>query len=55
VDAPEFRILWDADALVNFTELLPGKRPEEITRMLSRHMVTEAGYRQACRIFLPRG
>lgn len=53
VDSPEFRILWDADALVNFAEVLPGRPPAEIGRILSRHMVTEPGYRIAWRLFLP--
>ena len=52
VDSPEFRILWDADALVNFTEVLPGKPPAEIAAILHRHMVTEAGHRLARRVFL---
>ncbi len=52
VDAPEFRILWDADALVNFMDVLPGKPPAEIDRLLRRHMVTEPGYRLARRIYL---
>jgi HD superfamily phosphodiesterase len=52
VDAPEFRILWDADALVNFVEVLPGKPPAEVEQILSRHMVTEPGYRMACQRFL---
>ena len=53
VDAPEFRVLWDADALVNFAEVLPGKPLEEVDRILRRHMVTEPGYRAARRLFLP--
>ena len=52
VDAAEFRILWDADALVNFAEALSGKTPAEIEPILRRHMVTEAGYRAARRMFL---
>ena len=53
VAAPEFRILWDADALVNFVEVLPGKAPAEIAGILHRHMVTEPGHRLARRLFLP--
>lgn len=55
VDAPEFRILWDADALVNFDESLPGRDVAHIERILRRQMVTEAGYRAACRKYLPAG
>jgi hypothetical protein len=53
VDRPEFRILWDADALVNFDEVLPGRPAAEVESILRRHMVTEAGYRAARRLFLP--
>lgn len=52
IDSSEFRIIWDADALVNFAEVLPGKTEEHIARVLQRHMVTEAGYRLASQIFL---
>lgn len=52
LDSPEFRILWDADALVNYAEMLPGKNEGQIKSILQGHMVTEAGYRLACKIFL---
>jgi len=53
VDSPEFRILWDADALVNLQEVVPGKSTEEIEAVLRKSMVTEPGYRMARRQFLP--
>lgn len=52
VDSPEFRILWDADALVNFAEMLPGRPVADIEGILRRHMVTEPGYCLARRLFL---
>jgi HD superfamily phosphodiesterase len=52
IDSPEFRILWDADALVNLAEVLPGKTAEQIEAILDRALVTEAGYRRARQIFL---
>jgi len=52
IDSPEFRILWDADALVNLAEVVPGKTPEEIEAILHKAMVTEPGYRRARAIFL---
>lgn len=52
VDSPEFRILWDADALVNFAEVLADKPAAEVEAVLQRHMVTEAGYRRARRLYL---
>jgi len=53
VDAPEFRILWDADALVNLQEVLPGKPPAEIEKILDKSLVTEHGLRLARNKFLP--
>jgi putative nucleotidyltransferase with HDIG domain len=53
VDSPEFRILWDADALVNLEEDLPGKNPERIRAVLSKSMVTEPGYRRALELYFP--
>lgn len=52
IDSPEFRILWDADALVNLAEIVPGKTPEQIRAILDKSMVTEPGYRRALSLFL---
>jgi HD superfamily phosphodiesterase len=52
VDSPEFRILWDADALVNLDEVVPGKSPEQIRAILDKWLVTEPGYRRALGLFL---
>jgi hypothetical protein len=52
IDSTEFRIIWDADALVNFAGVLPGKSEAHIESVLQKHMVTEAGYRMARHIFL---
>jgi len=51
VDSPEFRIIWDADALVNLQEVLPGKPPDQVEAILRRCLVTEPGYRLACQQF----
>jgi HD superfamily phosphodiesterase len=48
----EFRILWDADALVNFSEILVDKDDETISRLLNSHMTTEPGYQMARKLFL---
>jgi HD superfamily phosphodiesterase len=53
VDSPEFRILWDADALVNLSEVVPGKSPEQVRAILDRSLVTEPGYRRALALYLP--
>ena len=52
IDSPEFRIIWDADALVNFAEVLPSKSEEQREDLLQDHMATEAGFRIARRIFI---
>ncbi|NIQ12686.1 MAG: HD domain-containing protein, partial [Gammaproteobacteria bacterium] len=52
VDSPEFRVIWDADALVNFADVLPGKNDDQIEAILNGHMVTESGYQLARRIFI---
>ena len=52
VDSPEFRILWDADALVNLAEVLPGKSPEKVRAVLERALVTEAGFQAARALYL---
>lgn len=53
VDSPEFRILWDADALVNLAEVVVDKAADEIDRILDKALVTETGYRRARKLFLP--
>jgi putative nucleotidyltransferase with HDIG domain len=52
VDSPEFRILWDADALVNLDEVVPGKSSEQLRTILDKWLVTEPGYRRALDLFL---
>ncbi len=54
VNSPEFRILWDADALVNLAEVVVGKETYAIDSILNKALVTEAGYRIAKRIYLPQ-
>lgn len=55
INSPEFRILWDSDALVNFAESLPSKPREKIIQTLQSHMMTEPGFRLAKRIFVRGG
>jgi predicted HD phosphohydrolase len=52
VKSPEFRVIWDADALVNFAEALPSRGEEQRENILQDHMATEAGFRIARRIFI---
>lgn len=53
VDSPEFRVLWDADALVNLAEVVDGKNSHAIESILLKALVTEAGYRAAKALYLP--
>ena len=52
VDSPEFRIIWDADALVNFANISTLKTEVQIEDILLGHMVTEPGLRMARKLFL---
>jgi hypothetical protein len=52
VKSPEFRVIWDADALVNFAEALLSRGEEQRENILQDHMATEAGFRIARRIFI---
>jgi HD superfamily phosphodiesterase len=52
VDSPEFRILWDADALVNFAEVLSSRSAEQVESILRKHMVTEPGLQMARQLFI---
>jgi putative nucleotidyltransferase with HDIG domain len=52
VHSPEFRVIWDADALVNFAEAFTAKSEEQRESILRDHMVTEAGFRLARKIFI---
>lgn len=53
VDSPEFRILWDALALVNLESVAAQKTVEEIADALHNNLRTEPGYRLAVKKYLP--
>jgi len=55
LDTPEFRILWDADALVNLAEVVADKAAHEIEKIIDKSLVTEPGHRMARDIYLPDG
>lgn len=55
VDSPAFRIIWDADALVNFAGVLQSKSSEQAERILNDHMVTEPGFQIASKLFIQDG
>ena len=55
IDSHEFRILWDADALVNLSEFLPRNSSPAIIRLLDQRLVTQAGIRRGLNYFLADG
>jgi len=52
IDSAPFRILWDADALVNLAEVVDGKEPERVESIIDKAFVTEPGRRRAREIYL---
>jgi hypothetical protein len=51
-DTPEFRVLWDADWLVNIPEECAGMGHEELRRFIERTFRTESGRATAAERFL---
>ncbi|PLX83352.1 MAG: phosphohydrolase [Desulfuromonas sp.] len=52
IDSPEFQILWDADALVNLAEVLPGKTAGQVNAVLEKSFATDAGLRRGRTVYL---
>ncbi len=52
IDTPEFRILWDADWLVNIPEEFPQASRPVLERTIERVFKTDSGRRLAGRLFL---
>ncbi len=52
VDTKEFRILWDADRLVNIPEDFPDASNEELRRIVEKTFRTHEGHRIATELFL---
>lgn len=52
LDTPEFRILWDADALVNLAEVVRQQEPHAIETIIEKALVTEPGHRMATDLYL---
>lgn len=55
IDTPNFRILYDADGLVNAEETLPGKTAEARKAIIERLFLTVSGRRMAEEFFLSAG
>lgn len=52
IDTAEFRIIWDADWLVNLPDEFSGTAGEKLERLIERVFKTEAGGRKARELFL---
>ena len=54
IDTPEFRIVWDADWLVNMAPQAQKSEPKEVEEKIERIFKTEEGKRIAYRLFIER-
>ncbi len=52
LDTPEFRVLWDADWLVNIPDEYPGWEPERLRPMIEKVYKTPSGRRLAEELYL---
>ena len=52
IDTPEFRIVWDADWLVNIPDEYPDHTPQQLGRLIDKVFKTEGGRQIACGAFL---
>lgn len=52
IDTPEFRILWDADWLVNIPDEFPDARNEELEKKIGKIFKTAAGNKIAHNLFI---
>lgn len=55
VDTPEFRILWDADWLVNMPDNYPDLPADQLVRKIDRIFKTGPGKRRAFELYVKRG
>lgn len=51
IDTLEFRILWDADWLVNIPDMYPNKGPEEMKKLIEKVFKTKTGKDIAHRLY----
>lgn len=55
IDTPEFRIIWDADWLVNIPDEYADSDTERLTSLVAKVFRTGAGKQMAARLFLNEG
>jgi hypothetical protein len=54
IDTPEFRIIWDADWLVNLAEEFPDATKPQLQAIIEKIFKTEKGHRLAIKLFLEK-
>jgi len=54
IDTPEFRVIWDADWLVNLPDEFPDAGPDRLRELSERLFKTEAGRKRAAQLFVNR-
>jgi HD superfamily phosphodiesterase len=54
IDTPEFRIVWDADWLVNFPEMYPVQSLEAKRELINRIFKTKSGCKKALQLHASR-
>ncbi|MFC1590324.1 HD domain-containing protein [Candidatus Omnitrophota bacterium] len=52
IDTVNFRILYDADSIVNLKERMAGKEPEEVMSAIEKQLLTKAGKEAAEDLYL---
>lgn len=54
IDTPEFRILWDADWMVNIPDAFAGHSKDQLERIIHKIFKTKAGKEKAVNLFVKR-
>ena len=52
IDTPEFRIVWDADWLVNIPDERPDASPDELAGFIERTLKTQTGKQMARELYV---
>jgi len=54
IDTPEFRILWDADWMVNIPDAFAGQSKDKLERIINKVFKTKTGKEKAVNLFVKR-
>lgn len=52
IDTTEFRIVWDADWLVNIPDEFSGKSKDELAKLINKILKTKTGHQIAVKLFI---